>query len=86
MLLESRYLHHRGGVVFEWIRCVLEVLDVEEVGGSGLDYNKNKNNNARKSTRANLSEHDNNWNYEVFCWPNQFVGEDNENRGAQTDH
>jgi len=28
---------NHGGVVFGWICCVLEVLDVEEVGWSGLE-------------------------------------------------
>ena len=31
-MLESRHPHHRGGIVFEQRRCVLEALDVEEVG------------------------------------------------------
>ena len=31
-LLESRRLHHRGGIVFEPTHGVLEVLCVEEVG------------------------------------------------------
>ena len=41
-MLESRRLHHRDGVVFERIRCVLEVLDVEEVGRIGFEIIKIK--------------------------------------------
>ena len=40
MSLESRHPHDHDGIVFEWIRRVFEVLDVEEVGGSDLEYSR----------------------------------------------
>ena len=39
-LPESRHFPHRDGIIFERMRSILKVLNVEEVGDVGIGINK----------------------------------------------